>query len=228
MDRTINTLFMLMTVDGKISTGADDQCDVDTDFPTLPGVAEGLHQYYDLEQHTDLWSFNSARVLTKIGFNTRTTPPSNRSPVSFVLVDNGPHFNQTAIHYLSALLRRVVIVTTQPSYHAYDCDNVDVIHYDRRIDFTDLFTRLHSCYGVERVTIQSGGTLNGILLRAKLLDFVNIVVAPVLVGGSTVSTLIDGPSPTGPGHLADLGVLQLRDCRVLQHSYLNLIYQVVK
>ena len=226
MDRTINTLFMLMSVDGKISTGADDDCDVDTDFPALPGVAEGLHQYYDLEQHTDMWSFNSARVLTKIGFNARTTPPAERSPVSFVLVDSGPHFNQTAIHYLSAMLRRVVIVTTLPSYDTYGCDNIDAIHYGGRVDFADLFTQLKSRYGAERVTIQSGGTLNGILLRAKLLDFVNIVVAPVLVGGAAVSTLIDGPSPTGPGHLADLGVLQLLDCRVLQDSYLNLTYRV--
>ena len=228
MDRTINTLFMLMSVDGKISTGADDGCDVDTDFPALPGVAEGLHQYYDLERHTDLWSFNSARVLTKVGFNTRTTLPAERTPVSFVLVDSGPHFNETAIQYLSAMLRRVVIVTTLPVYDTYGCDNVDVIRYDCHIDFADLFERLKSHYGAERVTIQSGGTLNGILLRAKLLDFVNIVVAPVLVGGAAVSPLVDGPSPTSPGHLADLGVLQLLECRVLQDSYLNLTYRVVR
>jgi 2,5-diamino-6-(ribosylamino)-4(3H)-pyrimidinone 5'-phosphate reductase len=31
---------MLSSVDGKISTGATDELDVDRDFPLIPGVAE--------------------------------------------------------------------------------------------------------------------------------------------------------------------------------------------
>ena len=44
MERPMTTLFMLMSVDGKISTGATDDFDVDRDFPQLAGVREGLHQ----------------------------------------------------------------------------------------------------------------------------------------------------------------------------------------
>ncbi len=54
MDRPITTLYMLMSVDGKISTGAVDSLDMDSDLPTLDGVREGLHQYYEIEQTTDL------------------------------------------------------------------------------------------------------------------------------------------------------------------------------
>lgn len=53
MERPITTLFMLMSVDGKISTGATDELDVDKDFPKIAGVSEGLHQYYEIEQTTD-------------------------------------------------------------------------------------------------------------------------------------------------------------------------------
>lgn len=49
-------------------------------------------------------------------------------------------------------------------------------------------------YGCDRITIQSGGTVNGMSLREKLFDYVNIVVAPVLIGGKETSTLIDGKS----------------------------------
>ena len=48
MDRPITTLFMLMSVDGKISTGATDDLDIDKDFPKIAGVREGLHQYYEI------------------------------------------------------------------------------------------------------------------------------------------------------------------------------------
>lgn len=54
MSRPITTLFMLMSVDGKISTGAADCLDVDADFPKIDGVRQGLHQYYEIEQTTDL------------------------------------------------------------------------------------------------------------------------------------------------------------------------------
>ena len=58
-NRPVTTLFMLMSVDGKISTGAADELDVDRDFPKITGLREGLHQYYEIEQTTDLWSFNN-------------------------------------------------------------------------------------------------------------------------------------------------------------------------
>ena len=87
MDRPVTTLFLLMSVDGKISTGASDELDVDRDFPLIPGVREGLHQYYEIEQTTDLWSLNSGRVQAKIGVNEREMP--EKTAVSFVVVDNG-------------------------------------------------------------------------------------------------------------------------------------------
>ena len=86
MNRPVTTLFMLMSVDGKISTGASDELDVDKNFPCIMGVKEGLHQYYELEQMTDLWSFNTGRVQKKLGVNEKEFP--SKSPVSFVLLDN--------------------------------------------------------------------------------------------------------------------------------------------
>ena len=50
---------MLMSVDGKISTGAVDELDVDRDFPRINGVKEGLYQYNEIEKATDFWSLNS-------------------------------------------------------------------------------------------------------------------------------------------------------------------------
>ena len=85
MNRPITTLYMLISVDGKISTGATDEMDVDRDFPLIPGLKEGLHQYYEIEQTTDLWSFNTGRVQAKMGVNTKEMPA--RTPVSFVLLD---------------------------------------------------------------------------------------------------------------------------------------------
>jgi 2,5-diamino-6-(ribosylamino)-4(3H)-pyrimidinone 5'-phosphate reductase len=42
------TLYMLMSLDGKISTGATDKLDFDKDLPKIKGVNGGLKQYYRL------------------------------------------------------------------------------------------------------------------------------------------------------------------------------------
>ena len=74
MDRPVTTLFMLMSLDGKISTGEGDRLDFDRDLPLVPGVADGLLQYYELERETDPWSLNTGRVMAKVGTNELPCP----------------------------------------------------------------------------------------------------------------------------------------------------------
>ena len=171
MSRPITTLFMLMSVDGKISPGASDELDADKDFPNIPGLKEGLHQYYEIEQTTDLWSFNTGRVQAKLRVNEKSFP--EKTDLKSALID------------------------------------------------------LREKYGCERLTIQSGGTVNGMFLREKLFDYVDIVVAPVLIGGKDTSTLIDGKSLLNQEELDSLGVLKLEECTVLEDSYIRIRYKVI-
>ena len=224
MDRPITTLFMLMSVDGKISTGATDDLDVDKDFPQIAGVSEGLHQYYEIEQTTDLWSLNSGRVQAKIGANTKKMP--NKTPVSFAVIDN-KHLNENGIKYFCALSKEFVLVTSNAKHPAFNIeqDNLHII-YQKELSLKHALEKLKSDYGCERITVQTGGTLNGLLLREKLFDYIDIVVAPVLVGGKDTSTLIDGESLFSQKELSKLGVLKLQECVVLEGSYLRLRYEV--
>lgn len=225
MERPITTLFMLMSVDGKISTGASDALDMDKDFPQIAGVKEGLYQYYEIEQETDLWSLNSGRVQEKIGVNTKNLP--NKTPVSFVLIDN-QHLKEQGIRYFCALSQQFILVTSNENHPAFkmQMDNFHIL-YQRQLSLKEMLAKLKSEFSCEKLTIQTGGTLNGLFLREKLLDYVDIVVAPVLVGGKETSTLIDGKSLLTEEELSLLGVLKLQDCRVLDQSYVRLRYKVV-
>ena len=226
MDRPVTTLFMLMSVDGKISTGATDDLDVDKDFPKIAGLTEGLHQYYEIEQTTDLWSLNSGRVQAKIGVNTKEMP--NKTPVSFVVLDNS-HLNENGIRYFCALSKNFVLVTSNDKHPAFSMEESNLhIVYQKELSLKDALITLKSEYGCERITIQTGGTLNGLFLREKLFDYVDIVVAPVLIGGKDTSTLIDGKSLVSQSELSQLGVLKLQECVMLENSYLRLRYEVIR
>ena len=224
-DRPVTTLFMLMSVDGKISTGATDDMDVDRDFPLIPGLREGLHQYYELEQTTDLWSFNTGRVQAKMGANEKPMP--EKTPVSFVLLDNH-HLTERGVRWFCARSKRFVLITTNPAHPAFGVkeDNLHIL-FQERLSLKDALEHLKGEYGCERLTVQSGGTVNGLFLREKLFDFVDIVVAPALIGGRDTATLIDGRSLQGREELSQLGVLRLMEARALEDSYLRLRYQVI-
>lgn len=225
MDRAITTLYMLMSVDGKISTGSNDELDVDRDFPELIGVREGLHQYYEIEQTTDLWSLNSGRVQQKMGVNELPFP--KKSPVSFVLIDNH-HLTKHGVRYFCARSQEFVLVTSNPHHPAYsvEADNLHII-FQESLSLEQMLIDLKQQFGCERITVQTGGTLNGLFLREKLFDYIDIVVAPVLIGGKDTSTLIDGDSLQLRSELSKLGALKLIDCTVLEDSYLRLRYEVM-
>ena len=226
MDRPITTLFMLMSVDGKISTGASDVLDVDQDYACMDGVKEGLHQYYEIEQTTDLWSLNTGRVQAKLGVNEKEMPP--KTPVSFVLIDNS-HLNEHGVRFFCELSKQFVLITTNPDHPAFrvKADNLGIILQEEQC-LEKALVKLKEEYGCDRITIQSGGTVNGLFLREKLFDYVDIVVAPVLVGGKNTSTLIDGESITAKEELDKLGVLKLIDCEKLEDSYVRLRYEVIR
>jgi 2,5-diamino-6-(ribosylamino)-4(3H)-pyrimidinone 5'-phosphate reductase len=221
---------MLMSVDGKISTGDADNRDVDKDFPTIAGVSEGLQQYYDLEKQTDNLSFNTGRVMAKIGLNDRTESP-NKIPCSFVIVDNEPHLKDGGIRYLSKWTEKLFLVTTDKNHPAVaiqeELGNVTILSYESEIDFGDLFKRLKDEFSFERMTIQSGGTMNATLIRAGLVDHLSIVVAPALVGGKNTATLVDGDSLRAEADLTKIRPLRLTECAELKHSYLNVKYDVI-
>lgn len=224
--RPVTTLYMLTSVDGKISTGKTDERDMDKDFPLIKGLKEGLHQYYEIEQTTDLWSFNTGRVQEKMGVNEKELP--QKTPVSFVLVDNF-HLTEHGIRYFCAKAKTLVIVTQNPEHPAFYVKEENLhIFYQHTLKLTSVLEYLAEKEDCERLTIQSGGRMNELFLREGLLDFVDIVVAPVLIGGRDTSTLIDGNSLKTEEDLRKLGILQLESCTPLENSYLRLRYKVVR
>lgn len=219
----ITTLFTLMSLDGKISTGSSDDRDFDKDLPDIPGVAEGLYQYYELEEKTDLFSFNTGKVMAKVGWN-EVRENITKIPVTFVIIDSQPHLTKFGIENLLKRCKGLIIVTTNTSHPALNIEdrNLEVIKFTDNIGFVELFTQLDS-RRIERMTIQSGGDMNATLLRAGLINEISIVVAPVLIGGKDTPSLIGGQSLF---ELEALKTLELLEVKRLENDYLQLRYRV--
>ena len=229
MDKPTTTLFMLSSVDGKISTGSTNKLDVDRDFFRISGLKNGLKQYYKIERTTDIYSLNSGLVQAKVGANK---PQKNlvKLPICFLIIDNKPHLNKAGVDNFIRKSKKLFIITTNNNHPAFlrkDADNLKIIYYKKEIDFKDLFRKLRQDFGIKRMTIQTGGTLNAIFLRNKLIDKISIVVAPTLIGGKDTPSLIDGKSLSSVKELNKIKVLKLTEVKKLNDSYLHLKYDVI-
>ena len=148
--------------------------------------------------------------------------------MSFVIIDN-KHLTKHGIRYFCALSKQFVLVTSNKNHPAFEIQEANLhIIYQNELSLKDVLTKLKSEYSCEKITIQTGGTLNGLFLREKLIDYIDIVVAPVLIGGKDTSSLIDGKSLLSESELSQLGVLKLQECIVLESSYLRLRYEVIR
>ena len=230
MERPITTLFMLESLDGKINSGNSDNLDADKDWCQIEGVKEGLHQYYEIEATTDYYSLNTGRVMAKIGINDRKEY-HEKVDISFIIIDNKPHLNEHGIDYLCNWVEKLILVTTNQNHIAFSLkekyENLDILYYEV-LDLKTLLTDMKQKYNAEKITIQSGGNLNGKFLREDLIDYVNIVIAPLLVGGRDTSTLIDGDAISTVNELNKLKALQLIECNKLEDSYIQLKYKIIR
>ncbi len=227
MARPRTQLYMLMSLDGKISTGNNDTLDFDQDLPKIAGVSEGLHQYYDIEKTTDINSFNTGRVMAKIGMN-EPNKKIDKIPVTFIIADNS-HLTLDGVNNLCKKTKRLLLATANKNHPGFSSkeNNLEMILYKDKIGYTDLFNKLGSEYGMKRVTVQSGGSLNAVLLRAGLIDKISVVIAPLIVGGKDVSTLVDGESISSLKELSKIIPLELIKVSKLKKSYLHVQYKVM-
>jgi 2,5-diamino-6-(ribosylamino)-4(3H)-pyrimidinone 5'-phosphate reductase len=97
--------------------------------------------------------------------------------------------------------------TTPPEHLAYL--NQHGIEYlivgEERVDLRAALEILYARYGARTVLVDSGGTLNGALFRAGLVDEVSLLVHPALVGGTSPKSIYRAPDLD-----SDEGVIPLR------------------
>ncbi|NTU99042.1 deaminase [Candidatus Falkowbacteria bacterium] len=232
-ERPITTLFMLSSLDGKISTGDTDKMDVDSDYRKIKGVKEGLQQYYEIEKTTDMHFLITGKVMAKkcesLDVNNRKDNPAKIS-INCIIVDS-KNLSRHGVEYLLKKFNSLTVVTANREHPAFQLTQKDsklaVIYYSKKINFINLFNKLKDDYGIKRLTIQSGSTINAELLRKGLVDHVSLVIAPCLIGGKDKSSLVGGESFHGPKELSGIKSLKLKECNVLKNSYLHLKYDVM-
>lgn len=95
-----------------------------------------------------------------------------------------------------------------------------------KVDLAEIFAMLHSHLNVKCILTSSGGKLAGALIRANLLDEVNILFNPTIYGGETTSTLFCSPDINPP--LVLPSGLKYLESKVFDSGAVWVRYEVIK
>jgi len=96
---------------------------------------------------------------------------------------------------------------------------------DEHVDFKIALPELKKRYKVNTVRVDSGGTLNGVLLRAGLVDKVSVLIHPAMVGGVSPSSIFRASDCQSPEESIKL---KLTHFEKLKDDIIWLKYDVVK
>jgi 2,5-diamino-6-(ribosylamino)-4(3H)-pyrimidinone 5'-phosphate reductase len=91
------------------------------------------------------------------------------------------------------------------------------------VNFHQAFEELSKEYGAKTILLDSGGTLNGVLLREGLVSEISLLVHPLVVGGTGYKSLVMLPEVE---KLSDTVKLTLKDVKIKGDHFVWLRYGI--
>ena len=88
-----------------------------------------------------------------------------------------------------------------------------IVAGEDRVDLRAALEELNSRYGVQTIRVDSGGALNGALLRAGLVTEVSVLITPHLVGGTSPRSMFTAPDLTSPDGVIPLRLTHVEEVR---------------
>jgi 2,5-diamino-6-(ribosylamino)-4(3H)-pyrimidinone 5'-phosphate reductase len=158
----------------------------------IDGFAPDIGRYYELAAsfQEDITLAGADTVLAGLahaGATPAAVPPPQDGPL-LAVVDSRGRVGDWRPLLGAGLWRGGLALCAESTPTAYREQVIDdgvtvAVHGTDRVDLTAALEVLAVDHGAHTVRVDSGGRLNGALLRAGLVDEVSLLVHPVVVGG---------------------------------------------
>lgn len=153
-------------------------------------VLEGSGSFVDVDAEAPLWPAATTPDLELWRDHLPRTAPN-----WFVVADSRGRVDWTYTGDETTALH-VLVCRATPSGYPQRLHDLGVGYFvvgDRQVDLRAALVRIRQVFEADRVIIDAGGTMNAALLRLGLVDIVDVVTLPGLVGGMGTPSIMDGP-----------------------------------
>ncbi|MGA2785629.1 MAG: 2,5-diamino-6-(ribosylamino)-4(3H)-pyrimidinone 5'-phosphate reductase [Candidatus Bathyarchaeia archaeon] len=211
--RPFVTLVGAMTLDGKIaSRTGDSRISSKEDLKTLhrlrsrnDAIMIGIGTLIQDDPRLTVRLVKGRNPIRVIVDRSARTPPNSRifkkgPTVIIAVTKNAPRKRVEALKRAGARILRTG---------------------NSQINLLTLLTRLYRL-GIKRILLEGGGNLNWSMISNGLVDNITVTVAPMIIGGSHATTLVEGDGVTKVNQAINLALTEARR----QRNEIVLTYKV--
>lgn len=191
-------IFNSLSLDGRMDGGGE--------------IDLGL--YYGLAARWNAEAMLSGSNTILAGLTGQEEPPEGDAPPSpkelhplaspyLVVVDSRAQIHQWRWMQAQPFWDKLVVLVSHSTPAAYleELERAGVPYIvagEQQVDYHLALEELNARFGIQTVRVDSGGILNGVLLRAGLVDEVSILLQPWLVGGESPRSIFVAPDVALP------------------------------
>lgn len=218
--RPETTLVLASSVDGRITSSDSNLLDKNRNWKMTPIVRGYLQQSFGITTEPGVYNLIPGSRMSQAGINERIGEP-DREDIRLIVLDHHRDLTPEGVNYLAKCVNRLILVCgkVHPFVKAKQKEkNVSLITQSR-FNREELLTTLKK-RRVKKLTIQSAGKLNSKWINEGLVDFLTIIVYPLIVGESGTPIFTNTKIST-------VRPLRLIDIRPFNLNYISLNYQVL-
>jgi 2,5-diamino-6-(ribosylamino)-4(3H)-pyrimidinone 5'-phosphate reductase len=203
----------------------------------IDGFGANLGVYYGLiaEWHEDATLAGSETILSAPentmdnDYENEPDKDSNLDSRPYLVVpDSRGRIQNWEYYQKMPYWKKIIVVGSKSTPENYRTllqkKNIDlIISGEDHVDYKSALLELNSKYNIKTVRVDSGGTLNGYLLKAGLVDEISMLVHPYFVGGETCKTMYRAKDLVAQDVPISLKLIKLEQ---LDEDLIWLIYKV--
>lgn len=220
--RPETTLFLNLSVDGRITSHDSDDFDPDPQWKQQPGIRGILQQFYDFAA-PGMTALTTGGFMKALGINDRSGTP-RKETFNLVVLDPDADLSIRGLSYLAENVQHLYLISLNNHPVVVHANTIHypltTIHYAHEIDLNDAFTKLYKSHHLKSLFIHSIAPLNADLLDANLIDHLSVIISPLLVGGH-------GTPALQSEDIFTVRPLVLESIQTLTRDYVNLRYEVI-
>lgn len=221
------TLFMISSVDGKITTRTG--ANPDYDWPKVNPHYIEIYYGEMLSMDVEGVVMSAHSFVNFMDLNIKAPKEWDKQVgVSILVVDSRGLLNKVGLGNLKNRYKRVIVFISEktPSNYIQLLQNLKVEFYQthgEKVNYKETFKKIKEL-GYQKVSIESGGTLNSYILRAGVVDEIHIITVPILVGGLGTPSIMDGKQLKDWKKIIPLELLGIEE---LKYGFVKSRYKVI-
>ena len=176
-----------MTIDGKIATNLGD---------STISSKQDLRRLHRLRSSVDAIIIGISTVIVdNPRLTVRLVKRHGTTPVRIIVDSIGRIPLDSKILKSASKINTIVAVTRRASDERIDkiknAGAIVIVAGTKTVDLKELFFILKKM-GFNKILVEGGGELNWSILQLRIVNELMVTVAPIIVGGRTATTLVEG------------------------------------